>query len=82
MASIDTVTDAESMGIASRIVDCVYLPALLEHASHPASVIVEVQRVLRPGGLVAVEVPFLIDSPQSHELACGLYYLGRKPLTG
>jgi SAM-dependent methyltransferase len=56
---VDLVTDAEEMGIASNVVDCVYLPALLEHVPHPARVIAEVRRVLRPGGTIIVEMPFM-----------------------
>jgi uncharacterized protein YbaR (Trm112 family) len=56
---VNVVTDAECMGIASSSVDCVYLPALLEHVPRPAAVIKEVRRVLKTDGLVIVEVPFL-----------------------
>jgi len=56
---IDLVTDAAALGIASASVDCVYLPALLEHVPYPAAVVDEVFRVLRPGGIAVVEVPFM-----------------------
>jgi uncharacterized protein YbaR (Trm112 family)/SAM-dependent methyltransferase len=58
-SGVDVVTDAECMGIGSETVDCVYLPALLEHVPRPAAVITEVRRVLKPDGLILVEVPFL-----------------------
>ncbi|HEY6157087.1 MAG TPA: class I SAM-dependent methyltransferase [Gemmatimonadales bacterium] len=39
--------------------DCVLATAVLEHVPHPSRIVREVHRVLRPNGVLYVEVPFL-----------------------
>jgi ubiquinone/menaquinone biosynthesis C-methylase UbiE len=51
--------DAARLPFRSAAFDCVIATAVLEHVPHPQRVVREVHRVLRPGGLFYVEVPFL-----------------------
>ena len=51
--------DAEKLPFRSALFDCVVATALLEHVAHPQRVVREIHRVLRPYGLVYIEVPFL-----------------------
>ncbi len=46
--------------------DTVLLGEILEHLSKPADVLAEVARVLRPGGVVAVTVPFGLSPHHDH----------------
>lgn len=57
---IDIVADAQHMPqIPSESADCVFLVSVLQHIPSPQKAIDEVFRVLRPGGVVYVNVPFL-----------------------
>jgi SAM-dependent methyltransferase len=51
--------DAARLPFRSGTFDCVVATALLEHVVHPARVVREIHRVLRPNGVLYVEVPFL-----------------------
>jgi SAM-dependent methyltransferase len=53
------IADAHHIPIASGSVDAVLIQAVLEHVLDPPRVVEEIQRVLRPGGLVYAETPFL-----------------------
>lgn len=53
------IADAHQIPLASASVDAVLLQAVLEHVLDPADVVAEVHRVLKPGGLVYAETPFL-----------------------
>jgi ubiquinone/menaquinone biosynthesis C-methylase UbiE len=46
--------DAHALPVADGVFDVAYARYLLEHVSDPLGVLVEMRRVLRPGGLVAV----------------------------
>lgn len=63
-AQTDFVADAHSIPIVDESVDCVVIQAVLEHVLNPWVVVGEILRVLRPGGLVYAETPFL---QQVHE---------------
>lgn len=56
---IDVVSDAHSLPFPSQSVDAVLLLAVLEHVIEPGKVISETFRVLKNGGLVYCEFPFL-----------------------
>lgn len=60
----DFVADAHHMPIASKSVDGVWLQAVLEHVLDPHRVVSETVRVLKPGGVVYSETPFM---QQVHE---------------
>ena len=52
-------TDAARLPFRSGTFDCVIATALLEHVPHPRLVVREIHRVLKPHGLVFIEVPLL-----------------------
>jgi SAM-dependent methyltransferase len=55
----DFVADAHAIPLRDGVVDAVWIQAVLEHVLTPADVMQEISRVLRPGGLVYAETPFL-----------------------
>jgi SAM-dependent methyltransferase len=58
------VADAHRMPLATASVDALVIQAVLEHVLDPWRVAAEIHRVLRPGGLVYADTPFL---QQVHE---------------
>ncbi len=57
---IDIVADAQDMPqIPSESADCVLLVSVLQHLPSPQKAVDEAFRVLRPGGIVYVNVPFI-----------------------
>lgn len=53
------VADAHSIPLMSGCVDLVCIQAVLEHVINPIQVVSEIVRVLKPGGFVYAETPFL-----------------------
>lgn len=53
------LADAHQIPLADRSVDAVVVQAVLEHLVDPERAVGEIHRVLRPGGLVYAETPFL-----------------------
>ncbi len=53
------VADAHRIPLADESVDVVWVQAVLEHVYRPDVVVDEIRRVLKPGGLVQAETPFL-----------------------
>ena len=53
------VADAHRMPLPDATFDAVWIQAVLEHVLDPARVVAEIHRVLRPGGLVYSEIPFM-----------------------
>ena len=51
--------DAHLLPLKDKSVDAVIMQALLEHVTSPSEVVKEAFRVLKPGGILYVEVPFL-----------------------
>lgn len=58
-AAVAMVADAANLPIDDASVDGVILQAVLEHVADPWQVLNEARRVLKPGGHLYVEVPFL-----------------------
>jgi SAM-dependent methyltransferase len=57
---VDLVADAHNMSsVANDSVDCVLTVSTLEHVRYPAKVVAEIHRILKPGGTIFVEVPFI-----------------------
>ena len=53
------VADAHQIPFADQTIDAVVVQAVLEHLVDPERAVSEIHRVLRPGGLVYAETPFL-----------------------
>ena len=57
--SVDIIADANKLPFVSASFDIVVSQALLEHVSDYRRVLGELSRVLKPGGLVYVSIPFM-----------------------
>ena len=55
----DVRADAHCLPFADASVDSLLLVGVLEHVDDPVGVLAEARRVLKPGGLGYVAVPFL-----------------------
>jgi SAM-dependent methyltransferase len=55
----DFIADAHRIPLKSQCVDAVWVQAVLEHVLDPWRVAAEIHRVLKPGGIVYAETPFL-----------------------
>lgn len=60
----DLVSDAHFMPIEDNTFDGVWIQAVLEHVVEPIKVVAEIYRVLKTGGIVYAETPFM---QQVHE---------------
>lgn len=56
---INLIANAECLPLADDAVDAIVLQAVLEHVTDPRTVLAEALRVLRTGGIIYLEVPFL-----------------------
>jgi SAM-dependent methyltransferase len=57
--NVDVIAVGEALPFRDGSMDAVLLLALIEHLSDPQQVVAEVLRILRPGGTVYAECPFL-----------------------
>ncbi len=57
---VDIVCDAADLPLEDASVDVVLDVSVLEHVPDPARVVAEIRRVLRPGGRVYTDVPFVV----------------------
>jgi SAM-dependent methyltransferase len=57
--NVDVIGDGVRLPFPCNCFDVVVCQAVLEHVPDPQTVVAEIGRVLRPGGHVYVEVPFL-----------------------
>jgi len=58
--SVDLIADITRLPIKDNSADVVICEFVLEHVKNPKAVIDEVHRVLKPGGLVYIVVPFVL----------------------
>lgn len=70
------VADGHRLPFRDAVFDGVWIQAVLEHVLEPAAVVAEIHRVLKPGGLVYADTPFM---QQVHE---GAYDFTRFTLSG
>ncbi len=56
---VQVVGDAHRLPFGTASLDGIISTALLEHVEHPEPILAEMRRVVRPGGLIYIEVPFL-----------------------
>lgn len=57
---VSLVADAHDLGaVRDEAADCVVTVSALEHVRHPDQVMREIRRILKPGGIVYVNVPFV-----------------------
>lgn len=62
--NVQFIADGHHLPLPDDLFDAVIIQAVLEHVLQPAQVVAEIWRVLRPGGLVYAETPFM---QQVHE---------------
>jgi SAM-dependent methyltransferase len=58
-AGVDIVGDIHNMPIPSESFDCVFGTGTLEHVADPWQSVREIHRVLKSGGIVHIDVPFM-----------------------
>jgi len=51
--------DAQNIPVKSKSVDCVKCTELLEHVEYPERVLYEISRVLKPGAILILSMPFI-----------------------
>jgi SAM-dependent methyltransferase len=56
---IDVSCDIHSIPLPDASFDCIFCTGTLEHVENPPQVLAEIHRLLRPGGTIHLEVPFL-----------------------
>ncbi|WP_225865693.1 methyltransferase domain-containing protein [Dyadobacter aurulentus] len=58
-SNTDFVADGHNLPISNSSIDAVWIQAVLEHVLYPQQVVSEIYRVLKDGGIVYAETPFL-----------------------
>lgn len=58
-AGVDVMADAHRLPFSADTIDAVFCVSTLEHVHRPPEVIKEICRVLKPGGIVYVNAPFV-----------------------
>lgn len=56
---VDVVGDIHNLPIPDESFDCVFCTGTLEHVQDPWKAVGELRRILRPGGIVHIDVPFI-----------------------
>ena len=57
--NIDVVCNGQDYPFDDNVFDKVLLRCLLEHVKNPEDILKEVNRILKPGGRIVIEVPFI-----------------------
>lgn len=57
---VDMIADAENLPLENGSVDLIINQAMLEHVPHPENVVMEMHRLLQPGGEVFCYLPFMV----------------------
>ena len=65
--SVDVICDAHKLPFLNGSIDGVLIQGVLEHVRDPNRIVAEILRVLRPRGVVYVDVPFLQHYHQDPE---------------
>ena len=58
-AEVDVVADAHHLPFADNSVDAVFNESLLEHVANPLAAVLEIARVIKPGGIIYTSAPFM-----------------------
>ena len=69
--NVQFLADAHQIPLAGSSIDAVVVQAVLEHVLDPERVVSEIERVLRPEGLVYAETPFLQQVHAGPYTSCG-----------
>lgn len=59
--NVDIIADIAKLPFEDSIVDAVICEHVLEHVSDPEAVISEIYRILKPGGIVYIVIPFVMS---------------------
>lgn len=57
--NVDVVGDIHRLPLGSDVFDCVICTGTLEHVRDPRQAVSELLRILKPGGVVHIDVPFM-----------------------
>ncbi|MDO8265165.1 MAG: class I SAM-dependent methyltransferase, partial [Candidatus Parcubacteria bacterium] len=57
--NVDIVADIGKLPFADNSIDAVICESVLEHVKNPSAIVNEIERVLKPGALVYIIVPFI-----------------------
>jgi SAM-dependent methyltransferase len=60
LANVDVVADAASLPVRDESFDCLWLECVLEHCPDPRRVAGEAWRVMAPGGVLYMHVPWIL----------------------
>jgi SAM-dependent methyltransferase len=66
-SSVDIIGDAHKIPFCDETIDGVLIQGVLEHVRNPKRIVDEINRILRPKGVVYVDVPFLQHYHQDPE---------------
>jgi SAM-dependent methyltransferase len=58
--NVDIVADIIEVPLRDAVVDYVILDSVIEHVPDPVAVVAEARRILRPGGRIFINCPFML----------------------
>ena len=77
---VDIIFDAHDIPFAEGTFDCIIAQAVLEHVADPFRCTGEIERVLKPNGLIYAETPFMQQVHGAEHDFCRFTYLGHRRL--